>query len=470
MVKQFMGEDFLLENDSAIKLYHEYAKRMPIIDYHCHLDAKDIFENKRFKTITEVWLYGDHYKWRAMRSNGINEQTITGNATDYEKFLAWAKTLEKCIGNPLYHWTHLELQRYFEIYEPLSEKNAHDIWGKANALLALEEYSAQGMIAKSNVKCVCTTDDPGDSLEYHRKIREDHTIKFKVFPTFRPDKGMELNAPGFTQWVEKLGQSAGITITNYSQFLKALEQRIEFFHEMGCRASDHALERVPYMESSQEIIEGIFADALQGKMITDADLERYKTAVLQFCARQYAKLEWAMQLHIGAMRNNNSNMFKKMGPDTGFDSVHDHPVAFGLSRLLDSLEREGCLPRVILYTLNPKDNVVLGTMLGNFQAGGVPGKMQFGTAWWFNDNKTGMIEQMIALSNLGLLSRFVGMVTDSRSFLSYTRHEYFRRILCNLLGGWIENGEAPADWDMIGEIVQDICFYNAKAYFGFPVE
>lgn len=462
-----MGDDFLLENNSAIKLYQEYAKAMPIIDYHCHLDAKEIFENKRFKNITEVWLYGDHYKWRAMRSNGIEEQYITGNASDYEKFMAWAETLEKCIGNPLYHWTHLELQRYFGVYEPLSGKNAHDIWEKINALLEDEEYSARGMIEKSNVKVICTTDDPTDSLKYHRKIQEDHSIEARVLPAFRPDKGMDISAPGFTQWIETLGQSAGVTITNYCEFLGALEQRIKFFHEMGCRAADHALERVPYLESSQEVIEEIFEQALQGKKVSDADVERYKTAMLQFCGSQYARLGWAMQLHIGAMRNNNSNMFKKMGSDTGFDSIHDHPMAFCLSRLLDSLEREECLPRTILYAINPKDNVVLGTMLGNFQAGGIPGKIQFGTAWWFNDNKTGMIEQMIALSNLGLLSCFVGMVTDSRSFLSYPRHEYFRRILCNLLGTWMENGEVPADWDMIGGIVQDICFHNAKRYFDF---
>lgn len=469
-MKEFMGENFLLENDSAIKLYHEYAKEMPIIDYHCHLDAKDIFENKRFKTITEVWLYGDHYKWRAMRSDGVDEQSITGSATDYEKFLAWAKTLEKSIGNPLFHWTHLELQRYFGIFEPLTVKTAPAIWEKTNALLAKEEYSAQGLIAKSNVKCVCTTDDPGDLLEYHRKIREDKNIKVKVFPTFRPDKGMELNAPTFVQWIERVGAAAGIKITNYNEFLQAMAQRIEFFHEMGCRAADHALEKAPYLEGSHEMVETIFANALQGKKSSDADLEIYKTAVLQFCGKQYAKLSWAMQLHIGALRNNNTNMFKKLGPDTGFDSVHDHQVAFNLSRLLDSLEVEGCLPRVVLYTLNPKDNPVLGTMLGNFQAGGIPGKMQFGTAWWFIDNKTGMIEQMISLSNLGLLSRFVGMVTDSRSFLSYTRHEYFRRILCNLIGTWIENGEVPADFELVGGIVQDISFNNAKNYFGFQLD
>jgi len=462
-----MGEDFLLENDSAIKLYHEYAKAMPIIDYHCHLDAKEIFENKRFKNITEAWLYGDHYKWRAMRSNGIEERYITGNATDYEKFLAWTETLEKCIGNPLYHWTHLELQRYFGVYEPLSTQNAKAVWERVNALLELEEYSARGMIKKSNVKIICTTDDPTDSLEIHRKIREDHSLEVRVLPAFRPDKGMELNAPGFTQWIEKLGLAAGLKITNYLEFLKALEQRIGFFHEMGCRAADHAVEKVPYSESSQEVIKEIFGRALQGNQITPKDLECYKTAMLQFYGKQYAKLGWAMQLHMNSMRNNNSDMFKKLGSDTGYDSIHDHPMAACLSRLLDSLEIEGCLPRTILYTANPQDNLVIGSMLGNFQAAGIPGKIQFGTAWWFNDNKTGMVEQMIALSNLGLLSRFVGMVTDSRSFLSYPRHEYFRRILCNLLGTWIENGEVPADWDLVGGIVQDISFNNAQTYFNF---
>ena len=465
-----MREDFLLENDSAIKLYQDYAKDMPIIDYHCHLDIKEIFENKRFSNITEAWLYGDHYKWRAMRSNGIEEKYITGSATDYEKFLAWVQTLEKCIGNPLYHWTHLELQRYFGVYEPLSEKNAHAVWEKVNSLLKLEEYSARGIIKKFNVKVICTTDDPTDSLEYHSKIKEDHSLEVSILPAFRPDKGMDLNASGFTQWVEKLSKVAGLKITNYLEFLKALEQRINFFHEMGCRTSDHAVERVPYLESSQETIEEIFIQALQGKQISATDVERYKTAMLQFLGKQYAKLGWAMQLHMNSIRNNNTEMFTKLGPDTGFDSIHDHPMAACLSRLMDSLEREGCLPKTILYTVNPKDNSVICSMLGNFQGGGIPGKIQSGAAWWFSDNKTGMIEQMIALSNLGLLSRFIGMVTDSRSFLSYSRHEYFRRLVCNLLGTWIENGEAPADWDMVGAMVQDICYNNAKAYFDFPVE
>ncbi|MBU2700799.1 glucuronate isomerase [Sporomusaceae bacterium BoRhaA] len=465
-----MSENFLLETKSAIKLYQEYAVDMPIIDYHCHLSAKEVYENKKFTTLTEAWLYGDHYKWRAMRSNGIDEQYITGNASDYEKFIAWVKTIEKCIGNPLYHWTHLELQRFFGIHEPLSEKTALAIWEKVNQLLESEECSARGMIARSNVAVICTTDDPTDSLAYHRKIREDSSIEFSVLPTFRPDKGMAIDDSGFIQWVERLAEVTGSKITSYVNFLSALQQRMEFFHELGCRVADQGVERVPYMESSKMTVENIFAQALQGKRIVREDVECYQTALLQFCGEQYAKLGWVMQLHIGPMRNNNSPMFRKLGPDSGYDSIHDHPIAFSLSRLLDSLESKGCLPKTILYALNPKDYFVLGSMIGNFQSGNIPGKIQFGTAWWFNDSKTGMVDHMITLSNLGLISRFVGMVTDSRSFLSYTRHEYFRRILCNLLGEWMEKGEVPNDWDMIGGIVQDICFHNAKTYFGFEIK
>ncbi|VBB05789.1 metal-dependent hydrolase [Lucifera butyrica] len=469
-MKPFMRDDFLLESQSAIKLYQEYASSMPIIDYHCHLSAREIYENKNFNTITEAWLYGDHYKWRAMRFNGIDERYITGDATDYEKFMAWAQTMEKCIGNPLYHWTHLELQRFFGICEPFGEKSAVPIWKKTNALLQQEECSARGMIARSNVAVICTTDDPTDLLEYHRKIREDNRIEFSVLPTFRPDRGMDINGSGFIRWVQRLATVTGTAITSYSTFLTALQQRMQFFRETGCRVADHSLEKVPYIESSEATIAGIFAQALQGKQIAAGDVERYHTAFLQFCGEQYARLGWAMQLHIGPMRNNNSNMFSRLGPDSGFDSIHDHPVAGSLSRLFDSLERKGCLPKTILYAINPKDYFVLGSMAGNFQSGGIPGKVQFGPAWWFNDTKTGMVEHMITLSNLGLISRFLGMVTDSRSFLSYPRHDYFRRILCNLLGGWMENGEVPADWDMMGGMVQDICFHNARTYFGFEIK
>jgi len=470
ILKQFMNDKFLLENDSAVKLYQEYACKMPIIDYHCHLDAKEIFDNKQFLTITEMWLYGDYYKWRAMRNNGIDEQYISGNASDYDKFLAWVKTLEKCIGNPLYHWTHLELQRYFEFHEPLTEKNALEAWMKINALLERQEYSVRSLIRKSNVKILCTTNDPVDSLVYHRIIREDTTVDFQVLPTFRPDKGLEISDAGFVPWIEQLGNVVNVKITSYDEFLAALQQRIDFFHDMGCRSADHALEKPPYLEGSQAMLTKIFEKAVQGILVSDSEVECYKTAVLQYCAKQYAKLGWAMQLHIGVMRNTNSRMLKALGPNCGIASSHDHPVAYNLAKFFDSLESEGCLPKTILYAINPKDYSVISTMLGNYQSEGIPGKIQFGAAWWLNDHKTGMIEQMTALGNVGLLSQFVGMVTDSRSFLSFSRHEYFRRILCNLIGEWIENGEVPANWDRMGGIVQDICVNNTKRYFGFKIK
>ncbi|WPC43257.1 glucuronate isomerase [Clostridium sp. JS66] len=465
-MKKFMDENFLLDNDTAVNLYHKYAKDMPIIDYHCHLNPKEIFENKRFKNITEVWLYGDHYKWRAMRSNGIDEKYITGDGTDYEKFIAWAKTLPMAIGNPLYHWTHLELQRFFGIYEVLNEKTAPQIWKKTNELLNGEGFGARDLIKRSNVKIVCTTDDPVDSLEYHLKLKECKDFDVKVLPAFRPDKGININKQTFVPWIEKLGQAYGKNINSYDEFIKALKSRIDFFHSVGCRVSDHALDSVLYAEGSKEEIEKIFLKALKGEPLTVEEVSKYKTAVLKFLGENYAKLGWTMQYHIAAMRDNNTKMFNKLGPDTGFDSINDEGIAYPLSRILDSLETEDLLPKTILYTLNPKDNFVLGTMLGNFQGTTVPGKIQFGSAWWFNDHKDGMIEQMKSLASLGLLSRFVGMLTDSRSFLSYTRHEYFRRILCNLIGGWVENGEYPNDMEFLGRIVQNISYNNAKEYFG----
>ncbi|AKA67127.1 glucuronate isomerase [Clostridium scatologenes] len=465
-MKKFMDENFLLDNDTAVNLFHKYAKDMPIIDYHCHLNPKEIFENKRFKNITEVWLYGDHYKWRAMRSNGIDEKYITGDGTDYEKFIAWAKTLPMAMGNPLYHWTHLELQRFFGIYEVLNEKTAPEIWKKTNELLNGEGFGARDLIKKSNVKIVCTTDDPVDSLEYHLKLKECKDFDVKVLPAFRPDKGININKQTFVPWIEKLGQAYGKAINSYDEFIEALKNRIDFFHSVGCRVSDHALDSVVYAEGSKEEIEKIFLKALKGEALTVEEVSKYKTAVLKFLGKTYAKLGWTMQYHIAAMRDNNTKMFNNLGPDTGFDSINDESIAYPLSRILDSLETEDLLPKTILYTLNPKDNFVLGTMLGNFQGTTAPGKIQFGSAWWFNDHKDGMIEQMKSLANLGLLSRFVGMLTDSRSFLSYTRHEYFRRILCNLIGGWVENGEYPNDIEFLGSIVQNISYNNAKEYFG----
>jgi len=466
ILKKFMDENFLLSNNTAIELYHNYAKNMPIIDYHCHLNPKEIFENKEFKNITEAWLYGDHYKWRAMRSNGIEEKYITGDANDYEKFMAWAKTMPMAIGNPLYHWTHLELQRFFGIHEQLSEKTAPDIWEKANALINEGGFGARELIKKSNVKAICTTDDPTDSLEYHIRLKEDKEFDINVLPTFRPDNGVEINKDGFKSWVEKLAQVIGRDISSYDEFLEALESRVRFFHEVGCRVSDHGLGSVTYAEASKEELAEIFAKALRGEIVTKDEENKHRTYTVQFLGKLYSELGWAMQIHMGALRNNNVKRFKNLGSDTGFDSVNDEQIAYPLSRLLDSLEAEDSLPKVILYNLNPKDNYVLGTMIGNFQGSEVPGKIQFGAAWWFLDNKQGMIDQMTAVANLGLLGRFIGMLTDSRSFLSYPRHEYFRRILCNLIGQWVENGELPDDMELLGSIVQGISYNNAKEYFG----
>ncbi|MCI1477869.1 MAG: glucuronate isomerase [Clostridium beijerinckii] len=467
-MKNFMDENFLLSNQTAIDLYHNYAKNLPIIDYHCHIDPKEIYENKKFSNITEAWLYGDHYKWRAMRSNGIDEKCITGDGSDYDKFLAWSQTIPMAIGNPLYHWTHLELQRFFGIYEPLDEDTAPEIWKRANELLNGEGFNVRDLIIKSNVETICTTDDPIDTLEYHIKIKEDASFNVNVLPTLRPDKGIEINLDGFVSWVKDLEKVSEVSINNYDEFLKALDSRIRFFHSVGCRIADHGIDGVVvYADSSKEEAEAIFAKALEGKSISIDEEKKYKTYTLRHVFKLYHELGWTMQLHIAALRSNNTKMYKKIGVNTGFDSINDESIAYPLSRLLDSVDREDSLPKTILYTLNPKDNYVLGTMIGNFQGDGIPGKMQFGAAWWFNDNKDGMIEQMKALGNLGLLGRFVGMLTDSRSFLSYTRHEYFRRIACNLIGEWVENGEVPKNDKLLKRIVEGICYSNAKEYFGF---
>ncbi|MBN7576712.1 MULTISPECIES: glucuronate isomerase [Clostridium] len=467
-MKNFMDENFLLSNQTAIDLYHNYAKNLPIIDYHCHIDPKEIYENKKFSNITEAWLYGDHYKWRAMRSNGMDEKCITGDGSDYDKFLAWSQTIPMAIGNPLYHWTHLELQRFFGIYEPLDEDTAPEIWKRTNELLNGEGFNVRDLIIKSNVETICTTDDPIDTLEYHIKIKEDTSFNVNVLPTLRPDKGIEINLDGFVSWVKALEKVSEISIDNYDEFLKALDSRIRFFHSVGCRIADHGIDGVVvYADASKEEAAAIFAKVLDGKTISTDEEKKYKTYTLRHVFKLYHELGWTMQLHIAALRSNNTKMFKEIGPNTGFDSINDESIAYPLSRLLDSVDKENSLPKTILYTLNPKDNYVLGTMIGNFQGDGIPGKMQFGAAWWFNDNKDGMIEQMKALGNLGLLGRFVGMLTDSRSFLSYTRHEYFRRIACNLIGEWVENGEVPKNDKLLKRIVQGICYSNAKEYFGF---
>ncbi|GIN63389.1 uronate isomerase [Robertmurraya siralis] len=466
-MKSFMDKNFLLNNETAIRLYHDYAKNMPIIDYHCHLSPKEIYENKTFKNITEIWLYGDHYKWRAMRSNGVEERYITGDASDYEKFLAWARTVPMTIGNPLYNWTHLELQRFFGIDELLNEESAPRIWEKVNAQLKSKGYSARDLINKSNVQVVCTTDDPVDSLEYHVKLQEEGDFNVQVLPSFRPDKGLEINREGYLQWIQKLQDASNIEITSFDAFLQAIETRVRFFHSLGGRVSDHAIDSMMFAEATKEEVSDIFEAALQGKKVSTDDEKKYKTYTMKFLGGLYSELDWAMQFHINALRNNNKKMFNILGPDTGYDSINDDQIAKPLVNLLDAIEQEKGLPKTIIYSLNAKDNDVIGAIIGSFQGGGVPGKIQFGTAWWFNDTKTGMLEQMQSLANLGLITRFIGMLTDSRSFLSYTRHEYFRRLVCALIAEWVENGEVPNDMEFLGKIVQGISFNNAKEYFKF---
>ncbi|TYP69588.1 glucuronate isomerase [Paenibacillus methanolicus] len=468
-MKPFLDDQFLLTNAVAEQLYHEHAAKLPIIDYHCHLDPKEIYENKQFANLTAIWLYGDHYKWRALRANGVPEQLVTGGegVSDYDRFLAWAKTVPATLGNPLYHWSHLELARYFGITELINEKNAPAIWEQANAKLATDAFRVRDLIAANKVEVICTTDDPADTLEYHIGIREIEGFDCRVLPSFRPDKALEIRRATFLPWLDKLAAVHGAPIGDYDGLLAALEGRARFFDEQGCRVSDHALDYVPYAETTKAEAAAIFARAAAGESVTLEEEKKYKTFTLLFLGNLYRELGWAMQLHIHAARNGSSRMFAKLGPDTGFDSVNEGEVAYPLSRLLDRLDSEGGLPRTILYSLNPNDYDVLGTLMGSFQGDGIPGKIQLGAAWWFNDTKDGMLAQMNALANYGLLSRFVGMLTDSRSFLSYTRHEYFRRILCNMLGEWVARGEAPHDMELLGGMVEDICYGNAKRYFEF---
>jgi len=466
-MKAFLDDDFLLDNDTARRLYHEHAKALPILDYHCHLSPQEIYENKTWLNLTEAWLGGDHYKWRAMRACGIEEKNITGDGADYDKFLAYAQTMPAAIGNPLYHWSHMELRRYFGIEEILNEKNAPAIWEKANAALRSEGFGARDLIVKSGVTVICTTDDPVDSLEYHLKLQRDKDFGVRVLPSFRPDKALELNRAGFAGWLGKLGERCGREIADYDSLLAALRDRVQFFHQAGCRVSDHGLDEVPYAEASREEAAAIFARALRGERVSGEEERRYKTHLLIELGKLYASAGWAVQYHMSAIRNNNTAMFDRIGPDTGYDAMGDSPVAGPLSRLLDAMERQGALSRTILYSLNPADTPVLGSLAGAFQGGGVPGKIQLGAAWWFNDTKEGMIHQLKALAELGVFGRFVGMLTDSRSFLSYTRHEYFRRILCSLIGGWVENGEYPDDEEQLAALVADISGGNAMRFFGF---
>ncbi|MFA5577122.1 MAG: glucuronate isomerase [Tissierellaceae bacterium] len=464
-MRMFLDENFLLTGMTAEILYEEYARDMPIIDYHCHLSPKEIAENKTYKNITEIWLGGDHYKWRAMRSNGIDEELITGNGSDYDKFKAWAKTVPYCLGNPLYHWSHLELKRYFDMDVIINEDTADEIWEKTNAMLSTAEFTTRKLLEKMNVKVVCTTDDAIDSLEYHKMIRQDKDFDIKVLPALRPDKGINIQNEGFAEWIDKLGQVSNVGISNYDDLKKALKKRVDFFHHEGCRISDHGIDRIFYAEATEEEVDQIFQKAMAGEAISNLESDKYKTKIMIYLASLYSDLGWAMQLHIGALRNNNSKMMKLLGPDTGYDSIGDWEIAEPLARLLDEINSSNQLPKTIIYSLNSKDNDVIATMIGNFQDGKIPGKLQFGTAWWFNDQKDGIEKQIKSLASLGLLRRFVGMVTDSRSFLSYTRHEYFRRVLCNVVGNWADEGELPYDIELLGSMIREISYENAINYF-----
>lgn len=466
-MKNFMDEDFLLDTDCAKKLYHSFAAPLPILDYHCHIDPKDIAENRQFQTITKLWLSGDHYKWRQMRSNGVEERYITGDASDWEKFLKWAETLEKLIGNPLYHWSHLELKRYFHYEGCLNKETAKEVWELCNEALKAPEMSAQGLIRQSGVALICTTDDPADSLKWHDVIKNDHSFDTVVLPAWRPDKAMQAEEKGFADYVKRLEEASGCAIRSFEDMKEAMRKRMKYFHERGCRISDHGLSYVMHTPASPKELEAIFQKALTGNSLTFEEAAKYKSEFLLFLGREYHRLGWAMQLHYGCIRNNNRAMFSALGPDTGFDAIGNNAPASQLAGFLNQLAQKGELPKTILYSLNPADNAVIGAMIGCFQDASAAGKMQQGCAWWFNDHKTGITEQLTSLANLGTLGNFIGMLTDSRSFLSYTRHEYFRRILCSLIGGWVENGEYPYHEAALKKIIQGICYDNAAAYFGF---
>lgn len=468
MKKAFMDKDFLLSNDTARRLYHEHAAGMPLIDYHCHIDPRLIYEDAHFASLTEAWLGGDHYKWRALRANGVEESFITGReTTDYEKFEKWAETLPRLIGNPLYHWTHLELQRFFGIEEPLTPASCWSIWSRANK--QLEDLSVRRLILQSRVKALCTTDDPADDLRWHRLILEDSSFPCRVLPAFRPDKALNIDKPGFAEYLEKLGQASQVAITDLASLQDALRRRLVYFKSMGCVASDHGLDYVMY-ETAPDA-GAVLHKALSGEAVSQREADAYKTTVMIYLAQLYRELGIVMQLHFGAVRNNNLRALAALGPDTGYDAIWGKADSgYNLGRLLGAMDSGGHLPRSILYSLNPCDNAQIDAIIGCFQSAECPGKLQHGSAWWYNDSKTGMTEQLRGLANVGVLGSFVGMLTDSRSFLSYTRHEYFRRILCDLLGTLVENGEYPADMAGLGSLVEDICFNNAAAYFGLKAE
>lgn len=463
---RFLGEDFLLSNNTARRLYHDYAAPQPILDYHCHLSPKDIATNRSFANLFEIWLEGDHYKWRAMRANGIPEKYITGDATPYEKFLAWARTVPYTLRNPLYHWTHLELQRYFGITELLDEESAPEIWERANGALR-HGLNAHGILKKFHVEALCTTDDPVHNLQEHRDIAQSD-LETRVFPAFRPDKALTLAHPESPRWIEKLGEAANMDIRDFHSFLDALRKRHDDFHALGCRLSDHGLNHCFASPCSDEAAAVIFSKAQQKKCVTEEERTEFASLMMLFFARLDAEKGWTKQLHLGALRSVNSAARQKIGPDTGFDTIGDFPQTRELAAYLDLLARENAMPRMIIYNVNPSDTFSFATLIGCFQDGDHPGKIQYGSAWWFLDQKQGITAQLDALSNVGLLSRFIGMVTDSRSFMSYPRHEYFRRILCDVVGQDVERGELPNDDALLRRLIEDVCYRNAKQYLRLP--
>lgn len=464
----FLDENFLLETKTAQRLFHEHARDMPIIDYHCHLPPEDIANNRKFENLTKIWLDGDHYKWRAMRTNGVPEKYCTGDANDYDKFSKWAETVPYTMRNPLYHWTHMELKRPFGISTILKPETAGEIYNRATEMLQTDEFSVRSILKKMNVEVICTTDDPVDSLQYHKKIKADN-FGIKVLPAFRADKVLAIENPEtYLPYLQKLEEASGISIGNFQQLLDALRKRHDFFHDQGCRLSDHGLETMYAEEYTEEEASKIFEKGLQKQSLTQAEILKFRSAMLIHLALMDHEKGWTQQFHLGALRNNNTRMMRTLGPDTGFDSIGEFPVAQPMSKFLDKLDTTDQLAKTILYNLNPGHNELFASMIGNFNDGSTAGKIQYGSAWWFLDQKDGMEKQLNALSNMGLLSRFIGMLTDSRSFLSYPRHEYFRRILCNMIGNDVENGELPAsEMDWIGKMVENISYHNAKSYFNF---
>ena len=469
-MKTFMDKDFLLQTETAQKLYNDYAAATPILDYHCHINPQEIYEDRQFENITQVWLGGDHYKWRFMRSCGVDERFITGDASDKEKFLKWAEVLGKAIGNPLFHWSHLELQKYFGYHGVLNKNTAEEVWELCNKRLAQPDMTVRNIIKQSNVTLICTTDDPVDSLEWHKKIAEDASFDVKVLPAWRPDKAMNIEKPTYLEYLDQLSTVSGIKVASFADLCKALSNRMDFFASMGCCVSDHALEYVMYAPASAEEIESIFAKRLAGNAVTKEEELKFKTAFMVNVGKEYTKRNWVMQLHYGTIRDNNTLRYNQLGPDTGYDCINTYDCSAEMAQFLNALNITDELPKTIIYSLNPSVNAAIGTVLGCFQDSKAVGKIQQGSAWWFNDHKVGMTNQMTSLANLSLLGNFIGMLTDSRSFLSYTRHEYFRRIMCELIGGWVENGEYPNDEKALEKIVKGISYNNAVRYFGFDVK